>query len=667
MGDFDVKKLYSSPYILVRNGRIVEAGDQFLELTGYSRKHILNKDAKYFCHRILKLDKNVDVLAQGKKSAFIFTCRLAPREVNISTKLLPSENNSLIIFKEKPNSRLEKKFLYVEELCRANLIGVAIYSAPELVLVKANQKYLDLLEHPYNRAKKSIGLRLEKIASGWKGSPVEAPWREAIAAGKAVQVNEWRGSIRRYSIITPVRESGRIRYVVGNTFDVTGGPADAVSIKAHDQTGPRDGVSHPDTAEISGYNQVPEEKAELLKAAVENMEAAVLIFDRDGRYIFVNRACQRYITAKFEKMGDGCRAAKLYDLEGNSLSLKDTPGYHVKCGLTVRDRILLLKTDGREFYVSVSGTPVFDGSGNTLYGVLCFYDVTEFVKRELASLESQKRLLDAERTEKEGLKKSIKMKDEFLAVIAHEFKTPLTIINAAIQTLENLYGSQLSDSVRRYLQKIRSNSFRQLRLVNNLLDIIRYRSGHFKIQKRNLDIVFISRAITRSVEPYAAQKGLELSFASEVERLEMAVDEEKYERILLNLLSNAIKFTPKDKRISVALSFQQRKAVITVRDEGIGIPGDKLNMIFERFGQVDSALSRQAEGTGIGLSLVKTLVESLDGKIAVDSEMGLGSTFTVTLPVRKIRRKEQDTGSKALQDKSLILTAAIEFSDIYLY
>ncbi|MDW8801790.1 HAMP domain-containing sensor histidine kinase [Clostridium sp. A1-XYC3] len=259
----------------------------------------------------------------------------------------------------------------------------------------------------------------------------------------------------------------------------------------------------------------------------------------------------------------------------------------------------------------------------------------------------------------------MKIKDEFLLLMTHEFKTPLNVILAALQTIENIYGYQVGEKVKNYLKSIKLNSFRQLRLVNNLLDITKINTEHFKMHKRNVDIIFVSQAIVESVDIYAKQKGVELKFSSEVDYLEMAIDEEKYERILLNLLSNAIKFTPEGKAIYVNISYKNRKATITVRDEGIGIPKEKQELIFERFGQVDSTLSRQAEGTGVGLSLAKSLITAMGGKISVDSEERKGSLFTITLPVTKLRAKDSSRDMSLMQDHRIIQAVQIEFSDIY--
>lgn len=268
--------------------------------------------------------------------------------------------------------------------------------------------------------------------------------------------------------------------------------------------------------------------------------------------------------------------------------------------------------------------------------------------------------------EKENIESMLKMKDEFFSFIAHEFKTPLTVISAAIQAMESLCKKELSEKAKGFMAKIRQNVFRQLRLVNNILDMARANSGHTKLHIKNIDIVALTRAITDSVLIYAKQKGVEIIFSSLLVKKLIAIDDEKYERILLNLLSNSIKFTPQGKRIYVRVSKMRRKICVEVKDEGVGIPKDKQNIIFECFGQVDSNLTRKSEGTGIGLSLVKVLVAALGGEITVDSEEGKGSTFVILLPGKKVPDDAIEAELKEIVDNRLIQSAAIEFSDIYL-
>ena len=150
----------------------------------------------------------------------------------------------------------------------------------------------------------------------------------------------------------------------------------------------------------------------------------------------------------------------------------------------------------------------------------------------------------------------------------------------------------------------------------------------------------------------------------------IGTDVEKYERILLNLLSNAVKYTPEGKSIHVRVSQKvvnrKCRVYVQVKDKGFGIPADMTEVIFERFGQVDRSLSRQAEGTGIGLYLVKSLIKLLDGEILLDSKVGKGSTFTIHLPVGKVKEIKNDHMIKEIADNRLIQATAIEFSDIYL-
>lgn len=402
-----------------------------------------------------------------------------------------------------------------------------------------------------------------------------------------------------------------------------------------------------------------------LDAILENMTESLFVFDKNGEYILINKTGRERLGRAIDYAGESYGFVQYYDLEGNKISFEDTPNYHVLHGKAVAEKVMLMKLPAKEVYISVSGSPIFDDKGNLLYGVVTGRDVTENIKYEAKIKQQQELLLKAERAEKQALENAMKMKDEFLTTITHEFKTPLTVINAAIQAINSLYGSQLPDNVKKHIQRIRMNSFRQLRLVNSLLDITRYSAGHIKLQRQNLDIVYLSRAITESVKPFAAQKEVNLYFFSEIEHKEIAIDEEKYERILLNLLSNAIKFTPKGKSIHVNVSCDAKKVMIAVTDEGVGIPEDKRELIFERFGQVDSSLTRQAEGTGIGLSLVKALVSALEGTITLDSEVGTGSMFTLTFPVTRVR-ETSSTEEKLQQSNSRIMQAVeVEFSDIY--
>lgn len=299
--------------------------------------------------------------------------------------------------------------------------------------------------------------------------------------------------------------------------------------------------------------------------------------------------------------------------------------------------------------------------------------VVDAIERELLlrkqsrKINKQKELLyKSEKRQRELLEKDLIRKDEFITLITHEFKTPINVIYSAIQLIEQVYINQIPKSVINLIGNIKRNAFRQLRLVNNLLDITKLNSKQFKVNLKNVDIVILTKQIIESIDIYAGQKELNLSFKTNVNSINTAIDDEKYERIILNLLSNAIKFTPEGGNITVEVEENKKNKTVSIAviDTGVGIPKEKHDMIFQRFGQVDNNLSRQAEGSGIGLALVKMLVEILEGNIKVNSELGIGSTFTTTLPIKDVIVEEENRVFIA-SDNRLVNAINVEFSDIY--
>lgn len=323
--------------------------------------------------------------------------------------------------------------------------------------------------------------------------------------------------------------------------------------------------------------------------------------------------------------------------------------------------------NGKIIWVQIDSYIVYDSKEQGEFFEGSIQDITERKQTEAKVKEQQKLLFKSEKEKREALEKALIMKDEFISLISHELKTPLNVIYSAIQLIECIYFDKIPGRVQELVGNIKQNTFRQLRLANNLLDITRMNSQEIKLNMKNIDIVFLSKVITQSVELYVNQKNIKISFKSNVESKIISIDEEKYERIILNILSNAIKFTKNGGEITVIFNENRKSNLVEIKvtDTGIGIPKDKQELIFERFGQVDSNLSRQAEGTGIGLSLVKSLVNVLEGTIEVESEVGMGSTFIITLPVKK---ESLDNEPEACLDVDtrLVSEIKVEFSDIYL-
>ncbi len=258
-----------------------------------------------------------------------------------------------------------------------------------------------------------------------------------------------------------------------------------------------------------------------------------------------------------------------------------------------------------------------------------------------------------------------KMLTEFFSNISHELKTPINVILSAVQLLicqSEEPADNFNEKLSLLLNVVKQNGYRLIRLVNNLLDISKYDSGYMKLEIHNYNIVNIVEEITLSVAEYIESKGVTLLFDTDTEERIMAVDADKIERIMLNLLSNAVKFTNDGDEITVTIKDNEDYVSVCVKDTGIGIPEDKLKMIFDRFAQIDKTLIRNKEGSGIGLSLVKTLINMHGGNISVNSVVGVGSEFVMELPVRLVEEAEQVNNNCS---ESKIEKILIEFSDIY--
>lgn len=225
------------------------------------------------------------------------------------------------------------------------------------------------------------------------------------------------------------------------------------------------------------------------------------------------------------------------------------------------------------------------------------------------------------------------LKSRFFANISHEFRTPITLI---LGPLKDLYKNASSDNQKTVFGAMLRNSQRMLRLINQLLDLSKIEAGKMKLQGARTDLVQFLRDIASSYESMAEEKRIRYFFYPEVRELVTFIDHEKIEKVVHNLLSNAFKFTKEGGEVILNLKVgEKQSAMINVTDTGIGIPGDQLDKVFDRFYQVDSSQTRDYEGSGLGMALAKELVELHHGKISVESMEGKGTTFTVWLPLGK--------------------------------
>lgn len=286
---------------------------------------------------------------------------------------------------------------------------------------------------------------------------------------------------------------------------------------------------------------------------------------------------------------------------------------------------------------------------------------------------TKERQLEEAKLEYERALQMETLKNEFFANMSHEFKTPINIVLSMMQ----LMGKNIEDGSIKYnrgvnldkhIKIVKQNAYRLLRLVNNLIDMTRIDAGYYKMNFENHNIISIVEDITMSVAEYTEEKGINLVFDTQEEEVILACDPDKIERIMLNLLSNAVKAMTGDKqierglKIEVDIKVEEENVYIYVKDNGAGIPKEKLQDIFTRFVQIEDSLTRKSEGSGIGLALVKSLVEMHRGEIYVESEEGIGTSFWFSLPIR------QEANVNVIGDPTIgnkIEKCVIEFSDVY--
>jgi signal transduction histidine kinase len=210
---------------------------------------------------------------------------------------------------------------------------------------------------------------------------------------------------------------------------------------------------------------------------------------------------------------------------------------------------------------------------------------------------------------------------------------------------------------------LQQNTYRLWRLVTNLIDVSKIDEGIYQIYKSNENIVYLVEEIISEATPYFHQRKIDVLFDTEQEEIIIACDSHQIERVILNLLSNALKHTPEEGRIHVNIKVRDKEVIISIENTGAAISRDKLKFIFQKFIQTENILSRPHEGSGLGLYLVKALIELHEGKIEVESMENKGTIFTVRLPYKKLEEKEKRV-NRRIYHPSQKEKCFIEFSDL---
>lgn len=271
-------------------------------------------------------------------------------------------------------------------------------------------------------------------------------------------------------------------------------------------------------------------------------------------------------------------------------------------------------------------------------------ELTQAVEERTLELRREKEITEKQAEELKVLNEA---KSRFFTNISHEFRTPLTLILSPLQRLKKMMTPEqdlhlTKEYIAKEVDRMLGNSRRLMRLINQILDLAKLESGELKLHVAKIELIGFLRKLADLFKPVCTEQGQTLTFRSGIEEARLCADDDALEQVLVNLISNAIKFTPEGGEIGINVTESPDDWIINISDTGRGIPASKLEHIFERFYQVDSSSTRLAEGTGVGLSLVKYLVELHGGTVEVQSEEGEGSVFSVSLKKGRDHFKEEN-------------------------
>ena len=283
------------------------------------------------------------------------------------------------------------------------------------------------------------------------------------------------------------------------------------------------------------------------------------------------------------------------------------------------------------YFISLTGIIVV--TGNHLFNRLRF---REFVLRYELN-ENRAKLEESNRK----LMELDEAKGRFFANISHELRTPLCLLIAPLETIINRFSRAFDTDTKELLGTMHSNGMRLLKLINDLLDLVRLESGRLGVKTEPMEMVDFARGLASSVRQVANDKRITLETKVDPELGWIQADRDKLEKIVLNLLFNALKFTPSGGRVSLLAEKKDDKFILKVQDTGMGISKKNLANVFSRFWQADDSSRRKFQGVGIGLALVKELTDVQGGTASVESEEGKGTTFAITLPYVKAEPVEK--------------------------
>lgn len=347
--------------------------------------------------------------------------------------------------------------------------------------------------------------------------------------------------------------------------------------------------------------------------------------DAEGYLIRVNATELEWLGYTREEM-IGRPLMNFLTQEGRQICLTTGP---ILCqqGWLKDVELTMLCKDGSVLPVLINATAVRNEQGHFLHSRTTLMDI-----RDRKQFEQELRQTNAE------LARATRLKDEFLANMSHELRTPLTAILGMSDVLMEEFCGPLNERQRQYVAVIQQSGMHLLSLINDILDLAKIESGKLELQFSTVFVEALCESSLAFVKQIANKAGIQLNMRISPEVIEITVDELRIRQALINLLSNAVKFTPEGGQVTLEVKRDRvpQWIYVSVTDTGIGIAAEDISKLFQSFVQIDSGSSRQYSGTGLGLALIKKIVELHQGTVSVESVVGQGSCFTLRLPERPI-------------------------------
>jgi len=379
-------------------------------------------------------------------------------------------------------------------------------------------------------------------------------------------------------------------------------------------------------ATAAAERRLLQERMALLECAAQGLFGV----DREGRCTFINRACAEMLGWR----ADEVLGRDMHELlhprrpDGRPYPREECAIYRaVELGTAafVTGEVVF-RRDGTSFPAEYAAQPLVV-DGQIVGSIVGLGDLTQRQRTEAEI----NRLLDAERAARNEAEAANSAKDEFLAVLSHELRTPLTAMLGWIALLRP--GRLPADRTRYALDVIERNARMQAQLINDLLDVSRIVAGKMELNRVSVDLAGVVQRVVESAQREAEAKRIRVITAVDPGAGPVLGDATRLEQVVGNIMANAIKFTPSEGQILVTLDRHRGRARLRVRDSGPGIAPDVLPHVFERFRQAESSSRRRHEGLGLGLAIVRHLVETHGGSVRAENGSEGGATFTVELPL----------------------------------